>query len=109
MKIANHKAHEYTKQRVPFRGSNLFAENAPNGAYVVYSYGRHFPIYAFVDGQWFANKDKYSRSTTRHQSQARPVWEGDKMRWLSTKAMKCLVENGVAGLTKARLLGGIWP
>jgi len=105
MRISNYEAHEYVSQRIPFEGSNLFAEFHHNGAYVVYSYGRHFPIYAFVDGQWFGNRDKYSRSTTRHQNQARPVWDSSKIWWLDTTWMRRVIAEGVSAIVKNRILG----
>ncbi|WNO06030.1 hypothetical protein [Rhodoferax mekongensis] len=39
--------------------------------YIVYSYGTHFPVAVFKDGGWLVNKDKYSRTTSKHQSKVR--------------------------------------
>jgi hypothetical protein len=71
MNIANKDARRCVENRVPFKGSHLFGE-WQGKVYVVYSYGYHFPIYAYKSGQWYRNTDKYSVSTSRHQSQARP-------------------------------------
>jgi hypothetical protein len=90
MKTSNNKARALVVDRKDFKGSNLFAETW-RGIYAVYSYGYHFPIYAFVDGKWYANEDKYSRSTTRHQSQARPEWQGEKMEWVCTRELQRLI------------------
>ena len=46
---------------------SLFSEQIDD-AYVVYSYGKHFPVALFKDGQWLINADKYSPTTSRHQS-----------------------------------------
>jgi len=120
MKIANKDCREFVVKQQPFTGSNLFgvffcavfaiSAEGQHG-YVVYSYAHHFPIYVAVtiDGEtrWFANRDKYSRSTTRHQRYARPVWDGAKMHWLSTAGMQTLVNKGYRGLIQSRLLGGV--
>lgn len=120
MKITNKDARKFVQQRLPFQGSNMFAEyfcpypeDSSEGqhGYVVYSYGKHFPMYIclHIGGRdiWFANEDKYSRSTTRHQSQARPVTDGTKMHWLSTEWMKRLVQGGYRELVKARIVEGV--
>ena len=42
--------------------------------YVVYSYGTHFPVAMRKrthDGVWLVNEDKYSATTSRHQSKVR--------------------------------------
>ena len=106
MKIANKDARQYVQKLQPFQGSNLFAEYFcpdPEGSsegqngYVVYSYGRHFPMYICltIEGEdiWFANRGKYSRSTTRHQSQARPVTDGTQMHWLPTGRMLRIISG----------------
>lgn len=112
MKIANRDAREWVLKQRPFQGSNMFAEFSgpdPKG-YVVYSYGKHFPMYICLHlggyDVWFANEDKYSRSTTRHQSQARPIWDGTQMRWLSTKQMQQLAQGGYRSLAMERVLKG---
>ena len=55
--------------------------------YVVYSYGDHFPMWVY-DGhinQWFGNQDRWSRTTSKQQSQTRPdvemtMWSTDTLR-----------------------------
>lgn len=120
MKITNRDARKFVQQQHPFRGSNMFAEyfcpdpedssEGQNG-YVVYSYGRHFPMYICLRlggrAVWFANADKYSQSTTRHQSQARPVWDSTQMHWLSTEWMLRLIRGGYRELVKARVVEGV--
>lgn len=62
----------YVEGRLPFKcNESLYAERIGAG-YVVFSYGEHFPlaVYDPVDG-WVFNCDKYSRTTTRHQSKVR--------------------------------------
>ena len=73
VKIANKNGSEYTTDKDEFRGSNTFAE-WHEGKYVVYSYGRHFPMYVYKASTqtWYENKDKYSVSTSKQQTQLRP-------------------------------------
>lgn len=72
MRVSNKSCRSWVQRREPFKANHLFAERA-NGFYVVYSYGHHWPLWAF-DGQvWYENVDKYSSSTSRHKSQSRPT------------------------------------
>ena len=49
------------------KGSNLFIEGD-----TIYSYGRYFPIARRLPkGGYWINPEKYSQSTTRHQSLVR--------------------------------------
>jgi len=87
-----------------FQGSNTFGkwikwvtDDKTDEIYVVYSYGRHFPMYVYDDqeNKWIGNKDKYSKSTTRHQSQLRPS-EVDM--WLDTDEIKeVIINRGMVG------------
>ena len=71
-RIANQDARSAVESLQEFKGSNTFGRVLSDRCYVVYSYGEHFPIYAYINGQWYGNKDKYSQTTSRHQSQLRP-------------------------------------
>lgn len=107
-KVANSKCRNYVVARLPFKGSNLWGEWVKPLAhdkqqYVVYSYGQHFPAYVYAEGMWFENEDKYSRTTARHLSQARPT---DKTILMSTRAMIALVAEGYDYLVKQRILTG---
>ena len=89
------EAEEYTTYRIPFKNRNetLFA-NEVDDFYVVYSYGEHFPIYVY-DHQcemWFGNDDKYSPTTSKHQTMARP--EVDEMHRLSTDVLNQIIFCG---------------
>lgn len=73
-RIANKDARKYVEELKEFQGSNLFSQWTDPDIYVVYSYGRHYPMYIYDAKykKWIGNKDKYSRSTTKHHSQVRP-------------------------------------
>ncbi len=103
-RVSNNKAIDYVEKLEMFQGSNTFAlwyswEEGAKKLYVVYSYGHHFPMYIYdsEQGKWIGNKDKYSRSTTRHQSQLRPSSIG---LWLNTDDMQNIVKwHGLVGHT----------
>ena len=105
-RTSNTKARLLVNGLTDFKGSNTFAEtNAPTETrptylYVVYSYGYHFPMYIaewFEGGTptWYENTDKYSRSTTRQQSQCRPSSPTIPM---TTEQMKQLSRHGIVGV-----------
>jgi hypothetical protein len=103
MRVSNNKARDYVNILEEFQGSNMFGkwhswDEGVDKLYVVYSYGHHFPMYVYDDreNKWVGNKDKFSRSTTRHQSQARPSEDIDF--WLDTNEMHQVINNrGVVG------------
>lgn len=78
----------------------------PTGAvpsrYVVYSYGTHFPMYIFdaVTEQWFGNLDKYSSTTSRHQSACHPP---NVHVWYDTGMMQKIAMFGFVPTVQARL------
>ena len=53
----------------PVKGNSLYSQDT-NKFYIVYSYGEHFPLaaYSHIDKLWYLNIDKYSMTTSRHQS-----------------------------------------
>ena len=101
-RVANNKARDYVNGLKEFQGSNMQGKwlRVGNGreyeheVYVVYSYGSHFPMYIYdaKEQKWLGNSDKYSRSTTRQQSQARPSGQIDV--WYNTDDMKEVIYHG---------------
>lgn len=79
--------------------------------YAVYSYGSHFPIYFYsIEAEcWFGTNDKYSRTTSRHQSLARPAARED-ITWLGVDSLKYITTHGYAAYVANRmhLKGGEW-
>ena len=53
----------------PVEGNSLHSKDTDK-FYIVYSYGEHFPLAAFnyTEKLWYLNTDKYSATTSRHQS-----------------------------------------
>jgi hypothetical protein len=106
MKIANKAARSMVENLRPFEGSNLFARWEGNDSeqwYVVYSYGEHFPMYINAQGAWFENEDKYSPTTSKHKSQARP---SSNTFLLTTEYMKRLARSGYSAIAQDRILRG---
>jgi len=114
-RVANIRARAAVTAREAFQGSNMFAEWRGTEAepaigkpstlrYVVYSYGTHFPMYIWEADRWYGNSDKYSRSTSKHQSQAHPPVPSSEIEWHDTDAMEQIARYGVAGWV-ARALG----
>ena len=93
MRVSNNKARDMVNSLEEFQGSNTYGKDYED-IYVVYSYGSHFPMYIYDKGQdrWIGNTDKYSQSTTRHQSLLRPSDNIEK--WYGTEDMLGTVRQG---------------
>ena len=73
--ITNSDVRRYVNNHEVFVTNNKTMFSEYNGdLYIVYSYGYHFPMYVYDTQRdmWFANSDKFSSTTSRHQSKARP-------------------------------------
>lgn len=114
MKITNKDARKFVQQRIPFQGSNLFAQvhtrnsedgiSEPDTWYVVYSYGPHHPLFVWADGIWFENEDRFSATTSKHRSQTHPLCPTVM---LSTEWMQRLARGGYRAIAKERILQGV--
>jgi len=110
MRIPNNNIRCCVRNREVFTNNNNTVYSEDRGdMYVVYSYGPHFPMYIYHSklGVWFANADKYSVTTSRHQSQANPdAW---RMVRLDTDAMCKMLDGELDGgavlLGMARAIG----
>ena len=83
IKTSNKDARQYVQERKEFTGSNTFGRWVDD-AYVVYSWGTHFPMFAYRRGSgWCTQISKYvykndkgdyviSRSTSKHYNQLNP-------------------------------------
>lgn len=93
----NKQARELVLNKQEFKTSNgtIFGtHNLLADTYTVYSYGEHFPMYVYDYRmcEWYGNGDKYSPTTTRHQSTCRPP---NVSHWVDTKTLQSLAEVGV--------------
>jgi hypothetical protein len=73
------QAREKVQQCEPFTANNVFAEVLDNGVYAVWSYGKHWPMFAKVGDQWFENSDKYSVTTSKQHGQCHPLCDTAKV------------------------------
>ena len=74
--------------------------------YVIYSYGSHFPMYVYdeTSQQWLGNTDKYSRTTSSHQSKYRP---SEVAKWFNTATLRDIVGLGYVGYITNRMENGL--
>jgi hypothetical protein len=104
-RVANAKCRPYVERCEPFRGSNLYGVyslmDADHEVYTVYSYDVHYPMFIHTKGMWFENEDKYSASTSKQMTQARPM--GVRPILLSTRWMQRLANNGYQAIAQERI------
>jgi hypothetical protein len=92
LKLANRDVREAVEGQKDFQANNIFGRNVSQDCYVVYSYGQHFPMYAWVAGKgWYRNVNKYSVTTSKHQGQAMP--HGVAFIDVTTDELKRIVES----------------
>ena len=75
-KTPNNTAYEYSSAKIPFIGSNVEGKWGVNNSnqwyYVVLSY-KWYPIFLFINDQWYRVLDTYSSSTRKQMSHSNPV------------------------------------
>jgi hypothetical protein len=77
-RTTNGKCEKFVEERVPFNASNLYAQweypitKGEPAMYVVYSWGKHFPLYIWepVEREWFKNTTGSTNSTHQHRYDA---------------------------------------
>lgn len=92
IRTTNRNARDYVRNGIPFKNSNgqLFGHWETPTLYVVYSYGDHWPLFVWDNGEWLENSDKYSVTTSRHHSQAHPHKDTTH---LSRTVLKTIIMN----------------
>jgi hypothetical protein len=74
-KTPNNNAYVYTGSKIPFKGSNLegtWNVNRNNEWYYVVTSYNWYPIYLFINSQWYRVSNNWSSSTSKHLSNANP-------------------------------------
>ena len=101
-KTANYNASDYTKAKLPFKGSNLegyWKKDRDGGKYyIVKSYG-WYPVYIYKEGKWYENFDRYSNSTSKQMYRSQPYTYNNKIDskvYLMSKEEMQLLERGVS-------------
>jgi hypothetical protein len=96
-RLSNNEVSDYVNDRKLFKTnagtiwSDYIASDTDKRAlYVVYSYDIHFPMYVYdaESSMWIGNSSRYSATTSKHQSCARPDGE---IVWLDHDDMQRLV------------------
>jgi hypothetical protein len=106
MKTSNCDARQHVQAKRVFKGSNMWGEWYEQGIpetgeiirrYVVYSYRYTWPLFVYepATDTWYGNRDKVSRTTSRHFSQAHPLCS---MTMLTLPEIKEVVRHGSPGL-----------
>lgn len=104
-KTTNAQARSLVLRKEEFKTGNgtiIGSHDIAANTYVVYSYGTHFPMYVYdyTTEQWFGNSDRYSRTTSKHQSTCRPP---DVAEWYPTHTMQQIAMFGIAGAVQHRM------
>lgn len=74
-KTPNNNAYQYSSAKLPFKGSNLEGKweiNDNNAWYYVVTSYNWYPIYLFINNQWYRTSNSYSSSTSKHLSHSNP-------------------------------------
>ena len=98
-------ARQYVQQKLDFTnssGSLWGYYRHSKRQYTVYSYNHSWPLFIYSDQTktWYENTDKYSRTTSKHHSQAHPLTDTIG---LSRDDMHYIDGFGAIALTKRRL------
>jgi hypothetical protein len=75
-KTPNNSAYEYSSAKIPFKGSNVdgkWGVNKRNQWYYVVQSWNWYPIFLFINDQWYRTLDTYSSSTRKQMSGSNPV------------------------------------
>jgi hypothetical protein len=75
-KTPNNNAYQFSSAKIPFKGSNLegyWDVNRKNEWYYVVKSYNWYPVYLFINNQWYVVSNTYSSSTSKQMSQVNPV------------------------------------
>ena len=103
--LTNEQAGDYARALIAFEtknrtlfGHDCWSENEVerlerHKIYTVFSYGTHFPIYAwcYESEKWIGNRGKYSPTTAKHQKVCKPK-QVDM--WVDAENMRRIVSAG---------------
>jgi hypothetical protein len=102
--IPQRLARSFVQRREPFKAANLFANWVTPTAYVVYSYGEHWPLFVYdqtIDA-WFENKSRFSATTSHHHSKTHPLCVTNPLRIEQVQALISELKNTDATITNAK-------
>lgn len=87
----NHRDARLCVQRTEhFNAHNLFSEDR-NGYYIVFSYGRHYPLWVYdrKNRKWYGNSVRYSVSTSKQATLTHPQTE---VEYKTTKELLSMIQ-----------------
>ena len=107
--VANRDARRCVQRCIEFKGSNVWGEHTDVETgevtlnYVVYSYRYTWPLFVFdnLAQVWYENKDKVSRTTSRHRTQLHPLCDTIP---LGVEDMKVVARLGGVGLISKEMV-----
>ena len=96
IRTTNTKCRAFVKTRSTFTNSNkqLFGRYETPLLYVVYSYGSHWPLFAWDGFEWYENEDKCSPTTSHHHGYAHPHAPTTKVSCGWLKARIAMIRDG---------------
>jgi len=111
------KNQDVIKEFIDF-GTDVKVNSVFSDKGVLYSYGYHFPMLVRLNDGYIYNKDKYSPTTSKHQSIVRSYLEQKKISYIemNTRQIKELLLNPnitdirfitIEELNKLRILEGL--
>jgi len=107
--VANRDARRSVQDLKVFKGSNVWGEHTDVETgevtlnYVVYSYRYTWPLFVFdnLAQVWYENKDKVSRTTSRHRTQLHPLCDTIP---LGVEDMRIVARLGGVGLISKEMV-----
>ena len=96
IRTTNTQCRAFVKTRSTFTNSNkqLFGRYETPLLYVVYSYGDHWPLFAWDGFEWYENEDKCSPTTSHHHGYAHPHAPTTKVSCGWLKARIAMIREG---------------
>ena len=99
-KTPNNNAYQFSSAKIPFKGSNLEGywdvNNKNEWYYVVKSYN-WYPVYLFINNQWYVVSNTYSSSTSKQMSHANPVRYNSSLDAKVISVTKVEIQNLIDG------------
>jgi hypothetical protein len=87
------RTHVQAKENFKNHNGQLFGRWETPLLYVVYSYGSHWPLFAWDGFEWYENEDRCSMTTSKHRSQTHPLRETTKLTCNALKARTAMIRE----------------
>jgi hypothetical protein len=87
------RTHVQAKENFKNHNGQLFGRWETPLLYVVYSYGTHWPLFAWDGFEWYENEEKCSPTTTKHRSQTHPLTHTTKLTCNALKSRIAMIRD----------------